>query len=149
MPDPTLFIVAALARQGDEVLLVAQQGPDDAATSWMLPGGRVEQGESLAAALARELSEETGLRLTGINCIAFAADIRTGDAHYSALTFDVDAEGSLAPSDPDGFVRSAEWVPVAQAFERLRCVAWYDCEPLALYLGGQSKAGAVYVVERE
>lgn len=149
MPDPTVFIVAALVRRGDDLLLVEQQGPDDEASSWMLPGGRVEQGETLAVALARELAEETGLRLTSASSIAFAVDIRRRDGAYSAITFEVEADGELAPDDPDGFIRCAEWVPIARAFERLRCVAWYDCEPLSRYLAGAARAGAVYVEGHE
>jgi len=127
-------IVAALVRRDDRLLLVRQQGPWDHEPSWMLPGGRVEEGEELARALARELREETGLRLLGRPHVAFEAEVDTGEGAYRATTFSCDADGTLAPADPDRFVDRAEWVPVAEALERLRCVEWYDCGPLERYL---------------
>ena len=51
--------VGAVLRHGDAVLLLQQKKGDRA--YWLLPGGGVEEGESLHVALARELSEECGL----------------------------------------------------------------------------------------
>ena len=45
---------------GGRVLLVLR-GTDPGRGLWSIPGGRVEPGESHAAALAREMREETGL----------------------------------------------------------------------------------------
>jgi ADP-ribose pyrophosphatase YjhB (NUDIX family) len=56
MPAATPLIVSAIVRRDDLLLLVEQQGPDDSESSWMLPGGRVEDGETLIHALDRELS---------------------------------------------------------------------------------------------
>ena len=141
------LIVSALVREEDRLLLIEQQGPWDPAPSWMLPGGRVEPGEGLVDALARELREETGLRLTGTPRIAFVVDRSYGGEAYSALTFDCAAEGALAPEDPDGLVRGAAWVPIPTALERLACVAWYDCAPITAFLSGEVAAGSVYVVD--
>jgi ADP-ribose pyrophosphatase YjhB (NUDIX family) len=51
--------VAALIRRGDSVLLCRQQ--KGLRSYWLLPGGGVEEGETLEQALARELAEECGL----------------------------------------------------------------------------------------
>lgn len=55
-----------LVVDGDgRVLLLRYRGPDEAPqeTVWLVPGGRVDDGESLAAAAARELWEEVGLNV--------------------------------------------------------------------------------------
>ena len=54
--------VAAILVERDRILLVRQRLRDG--RMWSLPGGRVEAGESLAAACVRELAEETGIRAT-------------------------------------------------------------------------------------
>ena len=69
--DAALVIVAAIIRRGDEILLVEQQGKDDPAPSWALPGGRVEPGELFHDALTREVREETGLTVAAIGQLAY------------------------------------------------------------------------------
>jgi 8-oxo-dGTP diphosphatase len=44
-------------------LLLVRRAHDPEAGRWSLPGGRVEPGESTAGATAREVAEETGLRV--------------------------------------------------------------------------------------
>lgn len=44
-------------------MLVVLRGQPPAQGTWSLPGGRVEPGESDADAVAREVFEETGLRV--------------------------------------------------------------------------------------
>jgi 8-oxo-dGTP diphosphatase len=56
----SVVVGAAIVRDG--LLLVQQREfPADAAGKWELPGGRVDDGESDAAALARECVEELGV----------------------------------------------------------------------------------------
>ncbi|MBY6188166.1 NUDIX domain-containing protein [Marinobacter hydrocarbonoclasticus] len=54
----TRHAVRALIAKGDQVLLLYTERYDD----YSLPGGGVDAGESLEAALLREVSEETGAR---------------------------------------------------------------------------------------
>jgi 8-oxo-dGTP diphosphatase len=54
---------AAIVRRG--TLLAARRiSPSEAAGRWELPGGKVEPGEDPGAALAREVAEELGCRVT-------------------------------------------------------------------------------------
>ncbi len=145
--DPHL-IVSALVRREEKLLLVEQQGPGDPEPSWMLPGGRVEADEPLLVALERELGEETGLTVEGVPTIAFGVDLLTIDGWYSALTFDCRADGEIGPNDPDGFVRTAAWVPLRDAIDRLRLVQWYDCQPIERYMSGEASPGTMYRMER-
>jgi len=148
MPGASHLIVSALVRHEESLLLVEQQGPWDPQPSWMLPGGRVEPTEPLLAALVRELAEETGLALHGLPTIAFGVDLLTVDGWYSALTFDCRGDGVLSPNDPDGFVRSAAWVPSREAMDRLSLVEWYDCVPIERYLSGEASPGTFYRIDR-
>lgn len=155
MPDVNplreIPIVAAVIRRNGRLLLVEEQGPDDATAAWMLPGGRVEPGETLIDALRREVAEETGPSLVGTPKLAFTVQVRTrrGDEvlEWRAASFACVARGRLQPNDPDRFVKRAAWVPMSEALDRLSCVAWYDCEPLRRFLAGAAALGAEYVLD--
>jgi ADP-ribose pyrophosphatase YjhB (NUDIX family) len=53
--------VGGLVHDSDGRLLLVQRANDPGAGRWSVPGGRVEPGEDDAAALVREMAEETGL----------------------------------------------------------------------------------------
>ncbi|MGE0704725.1 MAG: NUDIX hydrolase [Vicinamibacterales bacterium] len=87
---PVVSVGAAIVREG-QVLLI-KRGHPPLQGAWSLPGGRVELGETLHEALAREVLEETGLELT-IGPIVEVLDRidRTGDGriayHYVIIDF--------------------------------------------------------------
>lgn len=60
----TLDVVAAIIEQHGNILLAQRPSGGDQAGLWEFPGGKVEQGESQPAALARELEEELGIIAT-------------------------------------------------------------------------------------
>jgi len=58
-------VVAAVIERGDRRLLIGQRRKNDSSPlKWEFPGGKVRDGESAEAALARELREELGVTLT-------------------------------------------------------------------------------------
>lgn len=57
---PAVGVGAIVVSAGDRVVLVKRRNPP-LAGRWSLPGGLVELGESIQAAVVREVREETGL----------------------------------------------------------------------------------------
>lgn len=55
--------VGAVIKDRDGRLLLIRRGHDPGAGLWSLPGGRIEPGETHQQAVAREVLEETGLRV--------------------------------------------------------------------------------------
>jgi ADP-ribose pyrophosphatase YjhB (NUDIX family) len=59
-PHPIVAVAAIVFDDADRVLVV-ERGRPPGEGLWSVPGGRLELGESIAAAVAREVREETGL----------------------------------------------------------------------------------------
>jgi 8-oxo-dGTP diphosphatase len=55
--------VGAVIKDRDGRLLLIKRGHEPGAGLWSLPGGRIEAGETHHQAVAREVLEETGLRV--------------------------------------------------------------------------------------
>lgn len=65
MSKPTIHVAAGLILRADGALLLAQRPGDKPWSGWWeLPGGKIESGESVLAALARELKEELDIDVT-------------------------------------------------------------------------------------
>jgi 8-oxo-dGTP diphosphatase len=150
-------IAAALIRQGEDILLVQQQGPDNPAPFWALPGGRVEPGELLPEALAREVREETGLEVRAIGRLLYLCQhynltayswsgetLPASGAISTAFIFEVlDWQGDLCPADPDAFIITCRFLPLAEAINYLEAAPWrVMTEPLLAYLRGEAAPGA-------
>jgi 8-oxo-dGTP diphosphatase len=87
----------------NEVLLVRRANPPRQ-HEWSLPGGKVEYGEPLQAALLREIREETGLeaQILGLIDVAELMSEESGagdDMHYVLIDFSARAlSGDLVPA---------------------------------------------------
>ncbi|HVK73242.1 MAG TPA: NUDIX hydrolase [Kofleriaceae bacterium] len=60
-PTPTWYFALAIVRKGHRFLLTQER---KYGSTWSIPGGRVEPGETLGAACVREVLEETGVPVT-------------------------------------------------------------------------------------
>jgi 8-oxo-dGTP diphosphatase len=147
-------VAAAIVRRGDDVVLVLQGAPGEQ-PFWALPGGVVEEDELVPEGLMREVYEETGLTIGLPARLAFARQIdnrrpvqlvggRPGQGYLVTVwVFEVERwSGELGARDPDGFVREARFVPVADAAERLRRTHWLELA--ADYLEGKVEPGSLH-----
>ena len=84
---PQLAVSAAIFREGKVLLVRRSRSPGKGFYS--LPGGRVEYGESLHQALAREVDEETGLRIDIIGLAGWREVLpgAAGGGHYVIMSF--------------------------------------------------------------
>lgn len=60
------YVVGIAVRRGSELLLLKRRSDDFQPDVWEIPGGHVEDGESILGAVARELEEETGWSVKGV-----------------------------------------------------------------------------------
>lgn len=115
-PARPVLGVGALIFDGQRVLLV-ERGQPPLAGYWSLPGGVVETGERLEDALAREVSEETGLAVTPGEIATVFERIMpdaSGDCEYHYVLIDFYCTvlgGTLRPGDDS---KSVRWFDIAQ-----------------------------------
>jgi 8-oxo-dGTP diphosphatase len=82
-PVPAVGVVCL---REDEVLLI-RRGKPPLAGAWSLPGGRLEWGESLAAAALRELAEETGVEAELLGLVDVVDGLFGPDTHYVLVDY--------------------------------------------------------------
>ena len=77
----------------DGRLLLLNQDTPNTGRSWSLPGGKLEEGETLAGALVREMKEETGLDVEP-GRLLYVCDHLPGDGtHVVHMTFEARRDG--------------------------------------------------------
>lgn len=101
-PRPTVA-VGAIVFDGDRVLLV-RRGRPPAMGLWTVPGGKVELGESLAAAVEREVAEETGVAVACgplVEVIERVTPTEGGVFHFVILDYLAQVRGDASPRAGD------------------------------------------------
>ena len=86
-PHPQLAVSAAIFR--DDKTLLVRRARSPARGFYSLPGGRVEFGETLHAALHREVDEETALKIEIVGLAGWREVVpgTTGGGHYLIMSF--------------------------------------------------------------
>ena len=79
-------------KDGQTYVLLIQRGNDPYKGYWAFPGGFLNMDETVARCAERELEEETGIRLTGMQLVGIYSDVerdprgRVITAAYTAMT---------------------------------------------------------------
>jgi len=111
--------VAAVVEQGGALLLVRHQKPERD-PYWVLPGGRLEPGETIPECAGRELVEETGLTASFSGVLYVSEFLREG-RHTIDVVVRMALEGdqeAVLGSDPEvapgsePTLREVRWVGV-------------------------------------
>lgn len=103
--------VGAVVRDRGRLLLV-QRGHPPGEGLWSLPGGRVEPGESETEAVAREVREETGLRVDVGPLVGRVERAGPGGATYDIGDYACTVTADVLRAGDDA--RQARWVPYAE-----------------------------------
>lgn len=74
-------VASALIIKGDKILLIKSHKWGD---TYLLPGGHVENKETIFEAAKREEEEETGLKLKPLYCVNFGEEINDPRFHRKA-----------------------------------------------------------------
>ncbi len=115
MTERPLVCVGALVYAPDDRVLLART------TKWRglwgVPGGKVEWGETLEQAVAREFAEETGLRLRDLRYAQTQEAVLSPEFHKPAHMLLVDFFARTDQTDvvPNDEIAEWRWLPLHQA----------------------------------
>ncbi|MCK4478658.1 NUDIX hydrolase [Candidatus Bathyarchaeota archaeon] len=110
------FRVAMVLLEGGRILVANHF--DGSESYWVLPGGALENGETLEECAIREVKEETGLK-TKVKKLLFVDEGLSEDRHVvvTNITFLGEIIGGKLNPKPEGYFREARFIDVNQLDE--------------------------------
>jgi 8-oxo-dGTP diphosphatase len=109
VPEAAILAVGAVVADDRGRLLLVLRGREPGRGRWSVPGGKVEPGESLEDATAREVLEETGLTVT-VGSELWTVQVPTGDGRqYEIHDFAAIVTGGVLEAGDDA--DDAAWFP--------------------------------------
>lgn len=107
--------ITAIVLRNDRILLVEQNVDDK--RGWSLPGGGLDEGETLEVGIRRELQEETGIKVQ-VKELLYLCDYIRNDKHVVHITFLAEAPndelGETTPGLDDNPIKSIAYIPVSE-----------------------------------
>jgi 8-oxo-dGTP diphosphatase len=138
MPHREWLVAGALVEADDGRLLMVRNRRRGGWSDWSTPGGVIDADDaSLLAGLAREVEEETGIRVRQWEGPVYEVQAVAPDLGWTMrceVHRAVEFDGELRVDDPDGIVVEAEFVPAGECEALLdECARWV-AEPLGEWL---------------
>ncbi|WP_368165515.1 NUDIX hydrolase [Aeromonas sp. R6-2] len=115
MEYPRVGVGVILESPSGQILMGRRKGSH--APYWSIPGGHLECGETFETAAAREIEEETGLRIEAPRVVALTNNLdtwRESGLHYISVILHARVDGEPELREPD------------------KCEGWCWCDPRAL-----------------
>ena len=111
MSSTPILAASAVVTDDDGRFLLVKRGHQPAQGLWSLPGGSVEDGETLAQAAVREVKEETGLDIaTGEEVWLIHVELAHG-RHYEVHAYAATVTGGVLRAGDDA--DDAQWCTVS------------------------------------
>lgn len=105
---------AGILIEKNQILLIEQDVTQD--RRWSLPGGKLEEGETLGDCVVREVKEETGLT-TKVKRLLYICDSIKADKHIVHITFEVERVdgtlGDITGTDTNE-IRNVKFIPILE-----------------------------------
>lgn len=107
-PRPKL-VVSVLLKNKNKFLLV-KETLESGVSKWIIPGGKVEFGESLEEAAKRELEEEVGIKVKRLKLLSHKEAIFPKHNYHTVIFFfEAKTNKTVLGKDIEGKVEDARW----------------------------------------